>query len=144
MAVPISTMLKYSVINNFPPILIVFVSKFMGCKVLYFEAQYALKLRFPLSIASLTTQHSKIDQTALIRRLTKSSPGTHFIFAMPRFIWWRDQVSNVERVLGNHRKPMKAEAILSALYSLFSPKSSGKTHLLCMLNRGFTTHSTIV
>ena len=45
-------MLKYSIVHNFlnsPPILIKFVSKFMVCKVLYFEAQYAVWLRSPLS-----------------------------------------------------------------------------------------------
>ena len=51
MAAPIPWMFKYSIIRNFlnsPPILITLVSKFMVCKVLYFEAQYALGLRSPL------------------------------------------------------------------------------------------------
>ena len=41
-------MLKYSIVNNFlnsPLILIKFVSKFMVCKFLYFEAQHAFRLR---------------------------------------------------------------------------------------------------
>ena len=48
MAAPIPPMLKYSVVHNFLislPILIKFVSKFMFCKELYFETQYALRLR---------------------------------------------------------------------------------------------------
>ena len=52
MAAPIPPMLKYSIGHNFlnsPPILIKFVSKFMDCKVLYFEAQCALRLRSPLT-----------------------------------------------------------------------------------------------
>ena len=51
MATPIPPMLKYSVVHNClnsPPILIKFVSKFIVCKVLYFEAQYDLRLSFPL------------------------------------------------------------------------------------------------
>ena len=49
MAAPIPPMLKYSVVNNFinPPILITFVSKLIVCKVLYFKAQYYLRLRAP-------------------------------------------------------------------------------------------------
>ena len=42
-----------SVVHNFlnsPLILIKFVSKFMVCQVLYFEAQYALRLRSLLII----------------------------------------------------------------------------------------------
>ena len=52
MAVPIPPMLKYSIVHNFlnsPPILIKFVSKFIVGKVLYFKAQYALRLHSPLS-----------------------------------------------------------------------------------------------
>ena len=52
MAAPIPPMLKYSIVYNllnFPPILIKFVSKFIVCKVLYFKAQYLLRLRSPLS-----------------------------------------------------------------------------------------------
>ena len=48
MAAPIPPMLKYSIVRNFlnsPPILIKFVSKFMACKVLHSEAQFALRLR---------------------------------------------------------------------------------------------------
>ena len=44
-------MLKYSIVHNFlnsPPTSIKLVSQFMVCKVLYFEAQYALRLRSPL------------------------------------------------------------------------------------------------
>ena len=44
-------MLKYSVVHNFlnsPLILIKFLSKFMVCEFLYFEAQHALRLRSPL------------------------------------------------------------------------------------------------
>ena len=44
MAAPIPSMLKYSTDHNFlnsPPILIKFVSKFMDCNVLNFEAQHA-------------------------------------------------------------------------------------------------------
>ena len=51
MAAPIQAMFKYSIVRNFlnsPPILIKYVSKFMVRKVLYFEAQYALRLRSPL------------------------------------------------------------------------------------------------
>ena len=51
MAAPIPPMLKYSIVHNFlnsPPILIKFVSTFMFCKVLYFKAQYALRVRSPL------------------------------------------------------------------------------------------------
>ena len=51
MEVPIPPMLKYSIVYNllnFPPILIKFVSKFIVCKVLYFKAQYLLRLRSPL------------------------------------------------------------------------------------------------
>ena len=46
-------MLKYSIVDNFLnslPILIKFVLKFMVCKVLHFEAQYALRLRSPFRI----------------------------------------------------------------------------------------------
>ena len=52
MVAPIPPMLKYSIVYNllnFPPILIKFVSKFIVCKVLYFKAQYLLRLRSPLS-----------------------------------------------------------------------------------------------
>ena len=54
MAVPILPMLKYSVVNNllnFPPIFIKCMSEYkmyIVCKVLYFKAQYLLKLRSPL------------------------------------------------------------------------------------------------
>ena len=51
MAAPIPPMLKYSIVYNllsFPPILIKFVTKFIVCKVLYFETQYLLRLRSPL------------------------------------------------------------------------------------------------
>ena len=51
MVSPIPPMLKYSVVYNllnFPPILIKFVSKFIVCEVLYFKAQYFLRLRSPL------------------------------------------------------------------------------------------------
>ena len=51
MAAPIPPKLKYSIVLNVlnsPPILIMFVSKFMVCKALYFEVQYVLKLRSPL------------------------------------------------------------------------------------------------
>ena len=53
MAAPIPPMLKYSVVYNllnFPPILIKYVSKFIVCKVLYFKAQYLLRLRSSLII----------------------------------------------------------------------------------------------
>ena len=53
MAAPIPPTLKYSIVRNFlnsPPIFIKFVSKFNVCKVLYFKAKYALRLRFPLRI----------------------------------------------------------------------------------------------
>ena len=46
-----STNVKILTVHNFlksPPIVIKFVSKFMVCKVLYFEAQYALQLHSPL------------------------------------------------------------------------------------------------
>ena len=51
MPTPILPMFIYSTVYNllnFPPILIKFVSKFIVCKVLYFKAQYILKLRSPL------------------------------------------------------------------------------------------------
>ena len=54
MAATIPPMLKYSIaynLHNFPPILIKCVSKFIICKVLYFKAQYLLRLRSPLSEA---------------------------------------------------------------------------------------------
>ena len=54
MAAPIPPMLKYSVVHkylNSPPILIKFASKFLVSKVLYFEAQNALRLRsFPFKM----------------------------------------------------------------------------------------------
>ena len=56
MAAPIPPILKYSTaynLLNFPPILIKFVSKFIVCKVLYFKAQYLLRLRSPLTIIIL-------------------------------------------------------------------------------------------
>ena len=52
MAAPIPPILKCLIVHNFlnfPPILFKFVSKFMVCKVFYFEAQYALRLRSPLN-----------------------------------------------------------------------------------------------
>ena len=58
MAAPILPMLKYSIVYNlliFPPILIKFVSKFIVCKVLYFKAQYILRLRSPLNTVELQT-----------------------------------------------------------------------------------------
>ena len=51
MAVPIPLMLKYLIVHNFlnsPPNLIKFLKKFMVYEVLYFEAQYALRVRSPL------------------------------------------------------------------------------------------------
>ena len=54
MAAPIPPMLKHSIaynLLNFPPILIRFVSNFIVCKVLYFKAQYHLKLHSPLSVS---------------------------------------------------------------------------------------------
>ena len=51
MAAPIPPMLKYSIVYNllnFPPILIKFVSKFFVWEVLYFKAQYLLRLCSPL------------------------------------------------------------------------------------------------
>ena len=51
MAAPIPPMLEYSIVYNvlnFLPTLIKFVSEFIVCKVLYFKAQYLLRLRFPL------------------------------------------------------------------------------------------------
>ena len=53
MAAPIPPMLTYSLVYkllNFPPILIKFVSKYIVCKVLYFKAQYRLRLHSPLRI----------------------------------------------------------------------------------------------
>ena len=50
MAAFILPMLEYSTVNNlcnFQPILIEFVSKFLVCKALHFETQYALRLRSP-------------------------------------------------------------------------------------------------
>ena len=55
MAAPIPPMLKYSIVYNllnFQPILIKFVSKFIVFKVLYFKAQYILRLRSPLSLGN--------------------------------------------------------------------------------------------
>ena len=52
MAAPIPPSLKYSIVHNFlnsPTILIKFLSNFVDCKDLYFEAQYALRLRSPLN-----------------------------------------------------------------------------------------------
>ena len=52
MVAPILLMLKYSIaynLLNFPPILIKFVLKFIVCKVLYFKAQYLLRLHSPLT-----------------------------------------------------------------------------------------------
>ena len=51
MAAPIPPMLKYSVVYNLlncPPIVIKFESKFIVCKVLYFKAQYFLRLQSPV------------------------------------------------------------------------------------------------
>ena len=53
MAVPIPPMLKYSIDHNFlnsPSILVKFVSKFMDCEVLYFEAHY---VAFPFNADSV-------------------------------------------------------------------------------------------
>ena len=66
MAVPIPPMLKYSIVHNFLnslPIYIKFVSKFIVCKVLYFIAQYALRLRSPLRSKSkyMTFIHQKFS-----------------------------------------------------------------------------------
>ena len=60
MAAPISPMLKYSIVYYFlnsPPILIKCLSKFMVCKVLYFEAQNALRLHSPLTDFDLIISH---------------------------------------------------------------------------------------
>ena len=56
MAALIPPMLKYSIVNNFynsPPTLIKFVSKFIVCKDFFFQAQYVLRLRSPLSNTSV-------------------------------------------------------------------------------------------
>ena len=58
MAAPIPPMLKYSIVHNVlnsPPILIKFVLKFIVCKVLHFEAQFALRLHSPLIKTSFNT-----------------------------------------------------------------------------------------
>ena len=52
MAAPNPPMLKFSTVYNllnFPTIMIKFVSKCIVCKVLYFKAQYLLRLRSPLT-----------------------------------------------------------------------------------------------
>ena len=53
MVTPIPPIFKYSIVYNslnFPPILIKFVSKFIVCKVLYYKAQYILRLCSPLNV----------------------------------------------------------------------------------------------
>ena len=60
MAVSIPPMLKYSIdynLLNFPLILIKFVSKLIVCKVLYFKAQYLLRLRSPLTSKNHVKTH---------------------------------------------------------------------------------------
>ena len=52
----IPPMLKYWIVHYFlnsPLILIKFVSKFVVCKVVYFEAQCALRLRSPLTFMAI-------------------------------------------------------------------------------------------
>ena len=62
MAAPISSMFKYSIVCNIlnsPPIFIKFVLKCMVCKVLFLEAQYALRLYSSLMV------HMKKIQTKM-------------------------------------------------------------------------------
>ena len=61
MAAPIPLMLKYSIVYNllnFPLILIKFVSKFIACEVLYFKAQYLIRLRSLLKQISVLNDHA--------------------------------------------------------------------------------------
>ena len=67
--------LKYLIVYNllnFPPILIKFVSKFYVCKVLYFKAQYLLRLRSPLNtgVSNLSAGNGPIQRVKV-----KNPPG---------------------------------------------------------------------
>ena len=69
MAAPIPPMLKYSVVYNLlncPPIVIKFESKLIVCKVLYFKAQYFLRLRSPLIIKINFVQRPVVLKTSLL------------------------------------------------------------------------------
>ena len=78
MVAPISPILKYSIVCTlltFQPIFITFVSKFIVCKVLYFKAQYLLRLRYPLRInesyihGQRTKRHlAPLDKFLVVRR----------------------------------------------------------------------------
>ena len=77
MGSPIPPVFKYSIVYNllnFPPILIKFESKFIVCKVLYFKAQYFLRLRYPLNCQTEFNQTHDSYASCLIveRSITKT------------------------------------------------------------------------
>ena len=77
MAAPIPPMLKYSIVHNFlnsPPIFIKFVSKFMFCKALYFETQYASRLRSPLIVLFNFTEDHMLDKWVYLEVLVIYNP----------------------------------------------------------------------
>ena len=64
----IPPMLKYWIVHYFlnsPLILIKFVSKFVVCKVVYFEAQCALRLRSPLTFMAIKN-HAENNQNLVV------------------------------------------------------------------------------
>ena len=70
MAAPIPPMLKYSIVYNllnFPPILIKFVSKSIVCKVLYFKAQYLLRLCSPLNPNTINQRNLELRHWNFIK-----------------------------------------------------------------------------
>ena len=78
MVAPIPPMLKYSIVYNllnFPQILIKFVSKFIVCNILYFKAQYLLRLRSPLSFRGMDTVSG---ETTLSKLFYLPSMGSKF------------------------------------------------------------------
>ena len=74
-------MLKYSIVYNllnFLPILIKFVSKFIVCKVLYFKAQYLLRLRSPLRVSQTfdgLVQNTSVASICLQKMLSFATDG---------------------------------------------------------------------
>ena len=81
MAAPIPQMLKYSIVCNLlkvPPILIKLVSKFIVGKVLYFKAQYVLRLRSLLKhimTSSWAASVAQLDAHPTGDQVTGSTPA---------------------------------------------------------------------